>query len=317
MRVLITGVAGFIGSHMAEKLVDLGYQVTGIDNFSDYYNVSLKRQNAEILRKKGVLVLEKDLRNPEDYGDLARDFHFVFHFAGHPGISASSSFDDYFSNNVYATGLLLNFSLQNKNLKHFFNIGTSSVYGREATFTETEVPRPVSNYGVSKLAAEQLVLSLARSEKINASSLRLYSVYGPRERPDKLYTKLIQCASNDEEFPLFEGSEEHLRSFTYVGDIVDGIAKALDNYEKLNTEIINLGSEEEFSTREGIQFIEEILGKQIRIKQLPRRPGDQLRTRAKIDKARELIAYDPKISLFEGLEKQVEWYKEFMMPQIF
>ncbi len=317
MRVLITGVAGFIGSHMAEKLVDLGYQVTGIDNFSDYYNVSLKRQNAEILRKKGVLVLEKDLRNPEDYEDLTQDFNFVFHFAGHPGISASSSFDDYFSNNVYATELLLNFSLQNKNLKHFFNIGTSSIYGREATFKETEMPRPVSNYGVSKLAAEQLVLSLARSEKIKASSLRLYSVYGPRERPDKLYTKLIQCASNDEEFPLFEGSEEHLRSFTYVGDIVDGIARALENFEKLNTEIINLGSEEEFSTRDGIHFIEEILGKKIRIKHLPRRPGDQLRTRAKIEKAREFIGYDPKISLYEGLEKQVEWYNEFMMPQIF
>lgn len=317
MRVLITGAAGFIGSHMAEKLVELGYQVTGIDNFSDYYNVSLKRQNAEILRKKGVEVLEKDLRNPEDYEDLTRDFNFVFHFAGRPGISASSSFDDYFSNNVYATQLLLDFSLQNKNLKHFFNIGTSSIYGREATFTETEVPRPVSNYGVSKLAAEQLVLSLARSEKIKASSLRLYSVYGPRERPDKLYTKLIQCASNNEAFPLFKGSEEHLRSFTYVGDIVDGIAKALENYEKLNSEIINLGSEEEFSTRDGIQFIEEILGKKIKIKQLPRRPGDQLRTRAKIEKARDFIGYDPKISLIEGLEKQVEWYKEIMMPQIF
>ncbi|SFN49307.1 NAD-dependent epimerase/dehydratase family protein [Salegentibacter flavus] len=316
MRVLITGVAGFIGSHMAEKLVELGYQVTGIDNFSDYYNVSLKRQNAEILRKKGVEVLEKDLRNPEDYEDLTQDFNFVFHFAGRPGISASSSFDDYFSNNVYATELLLNFSLKNKNLKHFFNIGTSSIYGREATYTETEVPRPVSNYGVSKLAAEQLALSLARSEKIKASSLRLYSVYGPRERPDKLYTKLIQCAYNEEEFPLFEGSEEHLRSFTYVGDIVDGIVRALENYEKLNTQIINLGSEEEFSTSNGIQFIEEILEKKIKIKHLPRRAGDQLRTRAKIEKARELIGYDPKISLFEGLGKQVEWYKEFMMPQI-
>ncbi|MGY5849796.1 NAD-dependent epimerase/dehydratase family protein [Salegentibacter sp. F14] len=316
MKVLLTGAAGFIGSHMAEKLVEQGYKVIGIDNFSDYYNPSLKRQNAAILQGKGIEVLKKDLRNPEDFQNLPRDFDFVFHFAGRPGISSRSNFDDYFSNNVYATELLLNFSLENKNLKHFFNIGTSSIYGREATFNETEVPRPVSNYGVSKLAAEQQVLALARSAKIKASSLRLYSVYGPRERPDKLYTKLIQCASRDEKFPLFEGSEEHLRSFTYVGDIVNGISQALENHEKLNTQIINLGSEEEFSTRQGIQFIEEILGKKVRIKNLPRRPGDQLRTRAKIEKAREIIGYDPKISLFEGLERQVHWYKEFMSPQI-
>ena len=310
MKILITGAAGFIGSHAAEKLHNEGFEVTGIDNFSNYYDVSLKQLNAEALKKKGIPVLKMDLRKASDYDILENDFDFIIHFAAQPGISASSSFEDYFSNNVNATQNLLDFALKNSQIKHFFNIATSSIYGLEATFPETIAPKPASWYGVSKLAGEQLVLAESRSGKLKSSSLRLFSVYGPRERPEKLYTKLIDCAFKEKEFPIFKGSEKHLRSFTYVGDIVDGIFKAVQHHEKLDGEIINLGAEDEHKTGEGIELVEELLGKKVKLKVVPRRAGDQYRTLANIQKAKKMLGYDPKTTLREGLQMQIDWYRE-------
>ena len=310
MKVLVTGAAGFIGSHAAERLQKEGLEVTGADNFSDYYSLELKQLNAAALKQKGIEIKKMDLRKTADYDLLPTDFDFIIHFAAQPGISAASTFEEYLTNNVIATQNLLEFARRNKNLKHFFNIGTSSIYGLEATFPETVAPKPASWYGVTKLAGEQLVLAESRGKKLKSSSLRLYSVYGPRERPEKLYTKLITCAFNDEAFPIYEGSEKHLRSFTYVGDIVDGIYKALQNHEKMDGEIVNLGAEDENKTEEGIQLVEELLGKRIKLETVPRRPGDQFRTLANIQKARKLLNYQPKTSLREGLEQQIAWYKE-------
>ena len=308
MKVMVTGAAGFIGSHAAERLHKEGFEVTGVDNFSDYYDISLKQLNADTLKGKGIEVVKMDLRVPSEYSILPSNFDFILHFAAQPGISSKSTFEDYLSNNVIATQHLLDFAERNQNLKHFFNISTSSVYGLEATFPETVVPKPASLYGVSKLAAEQLVLARSRANKIKATSLRLFSVYGPRERPEKLYTKLIACGVKDEVFPIFEGSEKHLRSFTFVGDIIDGIYSAIIKHEELNGEILNLGTEEEYKTQEGINIVEEILGKRIDLKVEPPRPGDQFRTLANIEKAKEMLGYEPKTSLKEGLRIQVNWY---------
>ncbi|MFD1079735.1 NAD-dependent epimerase/dehydratase family protein, partial [Longispora fulva] len=156
----------------------------------------------------------------------------------------------------------------------------------------------------------QLVLAESRGDKLKASSLRLYSVYGPRERPEKLYTKLIACAFKDEAFPIYEGSENQLRSFTYVGDIVDGIFKAIEQHEKLNGEIINLGADDENKTGEGIELVEELLGKRVRLEVVPKRAGDQSRTLADITKAKKLLGYEPQTTLREGLKHQIKWYKE-------
>lgn len=318
MKVLVTGAAGFIGSHAAERFKAEGLDVMGVDNFSEYYDVSLKRSNANILRKQGVPVIEMDLRRPQDYKDLPLDFDFIVHLAAQPGISAVTTYQEYFSNNVAATQNLLEFAHINKYIKHFLNISTSSVYGLEATFPETVAPRPASWYGVSKLAGEQLVLAESRGNKLKSSSLRLYSVYGPRERPEKLYTKLISCAFKNEAFPVFEGSGKHLRSFTYVGDIVDGIFKALLEHENVDGEIINLGAEDEHKTHEGIELIEELLGKKIKRKMVSSRPGDQFRTLANIQKAKKLLNYDPKTTLREGLQHQIDWYiKNFIDSNIF
>lgn len=309
MKILVTGASGFIGSYTAERLQKNGYEIIGLDNFSDYYSLSLKRLNEKALSVKNIDILDLDLRKLEDVNTLSTDFDFIIHFAAQPGISSSCTFEDYFTNNILATKNLIDFALKNKNLKHFVNIGTSSIYGLEATFPESVAPKPVSNYGVTKLAAEQLVLAEARNHKLSASSLRLYSVYGPRERPEKLYTKLIACGFKNETFPLFNGSEKHLRSFTYVGDIVDGILKAIERHEKINGEIINLGTEVEHTTQEGINAVEKLLGKKIELNVIEKRPGDQWRTKANIDKAKKLLDYDPQTTLKEGLQQQINWYK--------
>ena len=140
--------------------------------------------------------------------------------------------------------------------------------------------------------------------------MRLYSVYGPRERPEKLYTKLIANAFNNIPFPLFKGSETHLRSFTYVQDIVDGVVSVIGKEDLVNNEIINLGTEEENTTKQGIEIVEQILNKKIELQIVDARTGDQLRTKAVIDKARKLLDYNPKTSLYEGLKAQVQWYQD-------
>ncbi|PTM10929.1 MAG: 3-beta hydroxysteroid dehydrogenase [Bacteroidetes bacterium] len=309
MKILVTGIAGFIGSHTAERLCDAGHNVIGVDNFNDYYSLELKQLNVKSLLEKGVKIIKKDLRDENLSEILPTDIDYIFHFAAQPGISATSSFEDYFTNNVIATKNLIDYALLCKNLKLFVNIGTSSIYGLEATFPESVAVKPASHYGVTKLAAEQLVLQKSREQKIRACSLRLYSVIGPRERPEKMYTKLIACGINNEAFPLYEGSDKHLRSFTYVGDIVDGVVSVMGNENKVDGEVINLGTEVEHTTQDGIEAVEKVLGKSITINIVPKRAGDQSRTKANIDKARRLLNYNPQTTLLESVTHQVNWYK--------
>ena len=309
MNVLVTGAAGFIGSHFAEKIASQGFNVIGLDNFSDYYSRELKSNNAKQLESKGIRVIKFDLCDNNLNEILNEDIHYIFHFAGQPGISAKSTFESYLSNNFIATHNLLMFAQAQKDLKLFINLSTSSVYGRFATLAESEETKPVSDYGVTKLAAEQLVLAKSRSKLLKACSLRLFSVYGPRERPDKLFTKLIDCALNDKKFPLFDGSEKHIRSFTYVEDIVNGILSVIGKEDICDGEIFNIGTENEHTTQEGIDIIEKITNKKIQLQHLPKRPGDQLRTSANIDKARKLLKYEPETSFYKGLEEQTKWFK--------
>ena len=309
MKILVTGAAGFIGSHTAERLKALGHEVIGIDNFSSYYDESLKRLNESALNAKGIKIIEEDIRYCDLEAVLPHDINYIFHFAAQPGISASCTFDAYLTNNIIATQKLIEFALKLDNLKLFVNIATSSIYGLEATYPEDKAPKPASHYGVTKLAAEQLALAKSREKHMKACSLRLYSVFGPRERPEKLYTKLIACGLKDEPFPLYEGSQHHLRSFTYVGDIVDGIVSVIGNEVSCDGEVINLGTEEESTTQEGIVAVEAVLGKKVVLEKTPPRPGDQLRTKANIDKARRLLNYNPTTTLIEGVKQQVAWYK--------
>lgn len=308
MRILVTGAAGFIASHLCEKLVGLGHEVVGLDNYNDYYSPSLKKLNAQDLQNRGIKIFEIDL-NDDLQSVFETPYDYIYHLAAQPGISSETPLSDYVTNNIYATQNLLEAVLQyNPNLKSFINIATSSVYGLVANVDENVPAKPISFYGSTKLAAEQLVLGLQRLGKMNACSIRLYSVYGPRERPEKLYTKLIENLYFDKPFPLFEGSVKHERSFTYVGDIVDGLVAIIGKEALVNGEIINLGTDEVRTTQEGINYVEDIMNKKLIIDHKPARKGDQEKTSAIINKAKNLLGYEPKVAFRKGLEAQVKWY---------
>jgi nucleoside-diphosphate-sugar epimerase len=286
-----------------------------LDCFTDYYARALKELNAQQVCDRGVEMSAIDLAQ-DDLGPAVDGVEIVYHVAAQPGISATTPWQTYVRNNLTATHRLLESVRRSPSLRSFIYISTSSVYGSDATGDETTEPRPTSYYGVTKLAAEQLVLAASRDRGLPACSLRLFSVYGPRERPEKLYTRLIRCILEDREFPLYEGSERHLRSYTYVGDAVDGLVAALDSFDRCDGQILNIGTDVAITTGEGMAIVQEIIGRRARIVAAPRRAGDQLRTRANIDKARRLLGYEPSTTPRAGLEKAVEWYRQCILGKI-
>jgi UDP-glucuronate 4-epimerase len=308
VRILVTGAAGFIGSHLAERLAVEGHDVVGLDCLTDYYAPALKMANARKLQASGVEMLMLDLVT-DDLGEAVESVEAIYHLAAQPGLSPLP-FSAYERNNVIATERLLMAARRDSALRFFANIATSSVYGKDATRDEDAAPRPASWYGVTKLAAEQLVLAAQRDDGFPACSFRIYSVYGPRERPDKLYPRLIHSILADEPFPLFEGSEHHQRSFTYVGDIVDGLLTPLSLADRCIGEIFNLGNETAITTGEGIRIVERIIGRPARIERRPPRPGDQTRTQANIAKARAMLGYNPSTPPQVGLAREVRWYRD-------
>jgi nucleoside-diphosphate-sugar epimerase len=309
MKIVVTGTAGFIGSHWAETCARAGHDVVGIDNFNNYYDPALKERNAADVAAAGVTIERLDLAEADVTAVLA-NADFIYHLAAQPGISATTSFETYMRNNLIATHRLLLAAQAVPTLKCFVNIATSSVYGRHATDSEDTPAKPTSYYGVTKLAAEQLVLAKQREEGFPGCSLRIFSVYGPRERPDKLYTKLINNILTDTTFPLFEGSEHHSRSFTFIGDIMAGFTAVLQQPDRAIGEIFNIGSDSEITTGEGIALVEQIIGKKAIIQRVPKRPGDQLQTRANIEKARRILNYEPRTAMQDGLALHVAWCKK-------
>jgi nucleoside-diphosphate-sugar epimerase len=308
VRILVTGAAGFIGSHLAERLATEGHSVVGLDCITDFYSPTLKESNLRALQASGVETLRLDLAS-DDLSAAVADVEVIYHLAAQPGLS-SRSFQTYARDNFIATERLVEAARQRRALRLFANIGTSSIYGKDATGDEDTVPRPTSWYGVTKLAAEQVALAAQRNADFPACSFRLFSVYGPRERPDKLYPRLIHSILSDEPFPLYAGSEHHQRSFTYVGDIVTGLLTALTHVEQCIGEIINLGIDSAITTAEGIRIVEQIIGRPARIERQPPRSGDQSRTHANIAKARAILGYSPTTTPEEGLAAEVRWYRD-------
>lgn len=310
MKIVVTGAAGAIGSHLAERLATSGHDVLGIDALTPYYNPEIKKATAKEVEGKGVKMVYKDLA--KDSLEEIADAEIIFHLAAQPGISATTPFEDYLKNNIIATQQLLDAAIKNKNLEAFINASTSSVYGAIANGPETTAPQPTSNYGVTKLAAEQLALSYFRSLNLPVINIRFFSVYGERERPEKFYYKLIKSIYEDSEITVFEGSENHTRSYTYIGDIIDGCMAVLEERNDLLGETFNLGNNKTNTTGEGIQYVEELMGKKAKILKLPKRLGDQLETGAKIEKAQKAFNYSPKTDLKTGLQKEIEWYGKFV-----
>jgi nucleoside-diphosphate-sugar epimerase len=307
MRILVTGAAGFIGSHLSERLLREGHRVAGIDCFSAYYDRAIKERNAEGAVALGLELHEIDLAQ-DPLEALCADAEVVFHAAAQPGISAETPFTDYLRNNVVATHRLVEAAAQGDRLSLFVNIATSSIYGSDATGPETVEPRPTSYYGVTKLAAEQRVLAEQREHGFPGCSLRLFSVYGPRERPEKLFPRLIHSIAEEKPFPLYGEAEQHTRSFTYVDDVVEGMVACIAHAERMRGEIVNIGSSIQKSTGEAIRIVEQLMGRRARMDRRPRRTGDQQDTRADVRKAQALLGYAPHTTPERGLEATVAWF---------
>lgn len=307
MKVLVTGACGAVGSHVAEAAYMAGHEVTGLDAFTRYYDPQLKRQTQKELETLGISIVEADLAKDELERYVECDA--IIHLAAQPGISATTPFDDYVRNNVIATEKILDAASRAGKASLFVNVSTSSVYGLMATGDEDTAPAPASVYGVTKLAAEQLVMARFRDSGFPAVSMRLFSVYGERERPEKFVRKLIHSMLTDQEISVYEGSTDHIRSYTYVGDAVRGILAPLDNPTAALGEIFNIGTDVTTTTGRVISLVEGLLGKKARIRNVPARSGDQKETAARITKAKNLLRYSPAISIEDGLARQVEWMK--------
>jgi len=308
MRILVTGAAGFIGSHLAESLADRGHTVIGLDGLTPSHGRSRKYANLACLEEQGIEVARCDLVT-DALGPVLRGVEAVYHLAGQPGLSADTDRDVFVRNNVYATERLLRALADHSSLNAFLFTSSSSVYGTNAIGPEAAPLRPASIYGRTKRRAEAVVRAHAQSAAWDACIFRLFSVYSPRERPDKLIPTAIRCARTRTAFPLYAGSKAHERSFTYVGDAVAGMAAALSHWARCAGETINLGTPTTASTPEVLDAVAKAVGRPLCIRRAPARPGDQRRTRARIDKARRLLNFEPATSLREGLAAAVAWMR--------
>ncbi|MEZ4860013.1 MAG: NAD-dependent epimerase/dehydratase family protein [Caldilineaceae bacterium] len=303
---LVTGAAGFVGSHLCEKLLSQGHTVHGLDAFIPYYPRPLKEKNLENLREQsGFHFHEVDLRS-DDLKKLAQGVDVIFHLAAMAGLRRSwSEFDSYMTCNIQATQRLLEAAVQT-DVEHFINISTSSVYGRFATGNEESPVEPVSPYGITKLAAEQLCRAYERNYQLPVTICRLFSVYGPRQRPDMGYNIFIHAMLHNELITI-DGDGTDSRSNTFVTDCVQGLVLAFEQREKSAGETFNIGGGEEVNVLEVLAMLEELSGIKPRVTHGPARAGDQRRTVADITKARRLLGYDPRTTVLDGLRAQLAW----------
>lgn len=309
MKILVTGAAGFIGSHVADRFLADGHDVIGIDNFAPYYDPAVKRRNAAGAIRRGMRLYQADLC-VADLLTICPQADIIVHCAAQPGIDAATPFADYLRNNIVATERLVAHAAGLEGLRLFVHVSTSSVYGARAVGPESSVPEPTSHYGVTKLAAEQLVLAACRERKLPACSLRLFSVYGPRERPEKLVPRLIHAIATRTAFPLYQGARTHQRSFTFVADVVDAVMAAAERPADVVGAIFNIGSPDAVTTGDIITMVERAMGRAVTIHDQPRRPGDQLATHANIALARRVLGYDPRVRLPEGIAAAVAWFAD-------
>ena len=296
MRYVVTGAAGFIGSHLAEALLERGHDVVALDCFTDYYDVALKEENAA-----GLDVARVDLA--EDELDLA-GADGVFHLAGQPGArSFGPVFADYLRRNTLATQRL--FEAAAAAGVRVVYASSSSIYGdaeRYPTPEEAE-PRPNSPYGITKLGCEHLAAAYARSFGLEAVGLRYFTVYGPRQRPDMAFARVVDALAFGRPFEVY-GDGMQSRSFTYVADVVDATIRALDAPAG---ELYNVGGGEEASLRDAIGLLEEIAGRTVDVSYGPPAPGDMRRTRADTSRIERGLGWRATTPLRTGLEAHWAW----------
>jgi len=310
MRALVTGCAGFIGSHLTDRLVREGYEVIGIDCFTDYYPRDVKQQNLESAKKSDNFTLvEQDILELCEFPDV----EFVFHMAAQPGVRASwgKSFAIYSRDNIEATQKLLE-SYKAQRLKKFIYSSSSSVYGDAALPMQEDVrPVPVSPYGVTKLAAENLCYIYWKNYAVPIISLRYFTVYGPRQRPDMGIHRFVN-AIQEQKAVFIYGDGTQTRDFTYVTDVIDAVLVAAES--PLTGEIFNVGGGSKISVNELIEKIENAIGTRARVQYLERQKGDVNETLADTKKAREFLGWEPSVDLNTGLREYLRGIQKQRSP---
>jgi nucleoside-diphosphate-sugar epimerase len=307
VTVLVTGCAGFVGSHLVDALLDEGHHVIGVDGFIPYYPRSVKEENlAQARTSPRFEFVEADLRNA-DLRPLVARSDAIVHEAAMAGLVRSwADLELYASCNLLALGRLLD-AVVAEGGRRFLQISTSSVYGREAVGDETLPLRPSSPYGVTKLAAEQLVLAYVENHGIPASIVRYFSIYGPRQRPDMGYHLFAEALLDDRPITIY-GDGEQSRSNTHVSDAVRGTIEALDGAAV--GEVYNIGGGASITVNRAIEVLARAIGTRPRIVHGPPRPGDQRHTAADTRRAREAFGYVPRVDPVAGLIDQARWHQD-------
>lgn len=313
MHILITGGAGFIGSNLTEKLLEMGDRVSVIDSFSPFYDISIKRKNLEkAFSYDDFSLYEIDVRDSENITEIfvLNQFDVVVHLASKAGVRPSLMLPRaYFEVNVNGTLNIMEECVRHKIDKVVY-ASSSSVYGNssDVPFKETQnVDFPISPYAASKKAGELICHNYHYLYGINIFALRFFTVYGPRNRPDMGMYKFCKAIDEGKTIQLF-GDGKPKRDFTYVDDIVDGIIRSINNVKGF--EIFNLGESKTIAVKDLIKVFEDVMGKKAITKNMPMQPGDVFETFADINKAREILGYDPQTDIPSGVKKLHEWYQK-------
>lgn len=311
-HILVTGGAGFIGSHLVDKLLELDYKVTCIDSFDPFYDPRQKRKNINShFKNPNFTLIEENILNSKELVEKLTDrYDAIIHLAAKAGIRPSiEDPKSYTEVNVLGTQHILELA-RKLGIKQFIFGSSSSVYGVNPNTPwneEDHVLMPISPYAATKVAGELLGYTYSHLYDIRFIALRFFTVFGPRQRPDLAIHKFFKKIIKGETIDMYgDGSTQ--RDYTFVSDIVDGILKTL-TYDKTNYEIINLGNNKPTKLADLIKYIAQVTGTDPKINKMPEQPGDVPITYADINKAKKLLGYSPKVSIEEGLQKFNEWFK--------
>jgi UDP-glucose 4-epimerase len=314
-QALVTGAAGFIGSHLCEALLDRGVHVIGVDCFTDYYPRAMKDSNLAGLRgRSGFRFLEGDL-NELDLAPLVEECPVLYHLAAQAGVRASwgAEFDQYIRHNIQATQRLLE-ALKDRPDRRLVFASSSSVYGKTRTLPTPEdiILQPNSPYGATKASCEHLLSLYAENWGVNYAALRYFTVYGPRQRPDMGFHKFIRAILEDRPLDVF-GDGSQSRDCTYVADIVETTIRAGETPTK--SRVFNVGGGSRRALKDILSILEGVIGKRARINHSATEKGDVPHTHADTSRIQDELGYRPATSVEEGLEAEVEWMKE-IVPQL-
>ena len=311
-RVMVTGGAGFIGSHLCERLVGEGVSVSCVDNFNEFYDPAIKRANIQVLDTDSLFTLhEGDIRDPDFVDSVFRktEPEAVVHLAAMAGVRPSIQNPVLYQDvNVTGTAMLLE-TIRRHPVANFLFGSSSSVYGSrlKVPFHEDDpVDRPISPYAATKAAGELLCYTYHHLHGVPTSCLRFFTVYGPRQRPEMAIHKFARLITDGNPVPVY-GDGSSRRDYTYIEDIIDGIIGALNRPH--GYEIFNLGESQTISLRDLISLLEEGLGKKARVETLPDQPGDVPVTFADVSKARSMLGYRPSTEIRTGVEQFISWFK--------